>query len=133
MNTITWTAEYSDGTVFPQYENGKEHAYKDIDRTKLMAFALYTKEGHHIITIHLSPDQRLIYRRRVQKTPGQEDIACYLAGWQETVNGRNVQSIVYVFENGQIHMAGEWDESHPWFYSPELLMFEQPHVLESVS
>lgn len=50
--------------------------------------------------------------------------ACHLVGWRRNINGETIQSIAYVFENGQIEMAGRFDEKHPWFYSPKLRPFE---------
>lgn len=120
---MNWTAHYNDGTTLNQYNGDNENRYQDIDRSKLTCFVLSNDEKL-LFAVHLQPDQRLIYRKRVEKKAGLPDTVIYLAGWQQTVNGQNIQSIAYVTEGGQIHLAGEFKEDHPWFYSPELLPFE---------
>jgi hypothetical protein len=66
----------------------------------------------------LEPGQRLIFRRRIEQPSGGPAIVCYLAGWQQTIHGQNVQSIAYVFEEGsRIEWAGKFREGHAWFYA----------------
>ncbi len=126
---MQWVAYYNDDTHLRQYDDaGKENKYADIDRTRLSSFALYDggrPDEHYetatrkILHLHLDNDQRLIYRRRVERSVGSDaPIVCYLVGWQQTIEGRNVQSIAYVFEDGTVEVAGRWrDGGHPWFYS----------------
>jgi hypothetical protein len=122
---MKWIAHYNDGTTLAQYnEDGSENRYQDINRDKLIAFTLWN-DNKLSLALHLQPGQRLIYRKRVEKKSGEPDIMVYLAGWQQTVNGENVQSIAYVTQGGEIHLAGAFKEDHPWFYSPEFLDFEQ--------
>jgi hypothetical protein len=122
---MNWTAHYKDGAKFKQYnEDGSENKYQDIKREELIAFSL-SEDNKLILAIHLEQNQRLIYRKRIHKTPGQPDVAITFAGWQMTVNGKNIQSIAYINLDGSIHMAGEWKNDHPWFYEPELLPFEK--------
>lgn len=125
-----WVAQYRDGTVVNQYDkDGKERSYEHLERDRISAFALYDQESRRsILTLHLEPDQKLIYRRRVEQRVGQADPTevCYLVGWRRTANGECVQSIAYVFEkSGRIELAGRFREDHPWFYSPSLRAFEE--------
>lgn len=137
---MQWVAYYDDGTHLRQYDDaGTESEYADIDRARLVSFALYDgglprdgcTEGlaetkyatatRKLLHLHLDPNQRLIYRRRVPITQGGgEGHPCYMIGWQQTIYGQNVQSICYVFEeDGTVEVAGRYNESHPWFYSPQ--------------
>lgn len=116
---MQWVAYYNDGTHLRQYDDdGAENKYADIDRSKLDSFALYDRPAtRKLLHLHLEPDQRLIYRRRVEKTVGADtDVVCYMIGWQQTIAGENVQSIAYVFDD-TVELAGRWRDDHPWFYS----------------
>jgi hypothetical protein len=133
MWSIRWVAQYSDGTVVNQYGgDGTEISYEKLDRGRIAAFALWDFETKKsILTLHLEPGQKLIYRRRVEmKQVGDQEAAisevCYLVGWRRTVAGECIQSIAYVFEkSGRIELAGRFDAKHPWFYSPVLRPFEE--------
>ncbi len=115
-----WKATYKDGSTFSQYdENSREYSYEQIDKSRLESFTLYKEDGATVITLHIDPGQRLIYRRRVEMSPGlSTTLICHLVGWQENINGRNVQSIAYCFEDGRIELAGQFRNNHPWFYAP---------------
>lgn len=122
---MNWVSRYNDGTSLPQYnEDGSENKYSDIDRQKLSSFELTKRVGELAFCLHLDPGQRLIFRRRVMKRSGYTDMVVYVVGWQMNVNGKNVQSIAYLTEKGEIHMAGAWKETHPWFYPIQNLPFE---------
>ncbi len=115
---MKWIARYNDGEILEQYKpDGNENRYADIDRSKLVSFVLLDDEDNHVFELHLDPGQRLIYRRRVRQACGEPPFVVYMVGWQMTVAGKNVQSIVYISEDKEIHMAGAWKEDHPWFYS----------------
>ena len=122
MNPIQWVAHYGN-ELFPQYnEDGTENAYKDIDRKRLTAFSL-VRDGGILVRIHLDSDKRLIYRKRTEMRSDQEPIVCYLAGWQQTVDSKNIQSIACVFEHmNTIEIINEWKDG--FFDAPEFLEFE---------
>lgn len=119
---IQWVAHYSDGARLTQYDGAVERQYGDIDRARLVAFSL-ERDGAPVLTVHLTPGQRLIYRRRVFLRPGADGpVVFHLVGWQRTVLGVNVQSIqVYSEATGEIHSIGAWREDHPVFRSVELV------------
>jgi ribosomal protein L32 len=94
-----------------------------------------TKE-QPIFKIHLESGQRLICRRRTGKRVkisnvmeckevGELDVEgeyyFYIVGWQQTIEGKNVQAIAYIFEDGHIELAGNWKNNHKLFYAPNLL------------
>jgi hypothetical protein len=121
MNT-TWIAHYGDESLTQYNADGTENLYKDIDRTRLTAFSL-VRDGNILVRIHLSPDKRLIYRRRVEVRPGHDDVRLSLAGWQKTINGENIQSVVCVFDHlNTIEVIDGWKDG--WFDQPEFLDFE---------
>ncbi len=107
-----WEAIYSDGTTLPQYnEKGEANGYENIDSTKLKAFAIYGNKKLHF-RLHLEPGQRLIYLRRglidFSKRTGKITDKRYflMVGWQQQVNGKNIQSISYLYDDGHIEQAG---------------------------
>ena len=60
-----WVVIYRDGGHISNSDVfGVASKYTDIDRSKLKSFELYI-DDKHVITLHLEPGQRLIYRRRV--------------------------------------------------------------------
>jgi hypothetical protein len=121
----TWRATYKDGTVLDASKD-RDLTVDGLDRKQLERFELVSQAGASLMTLHLDPGQRLIYRRRVMLAQGAgKPSACHLIGWQQTVGGENVQSILYVFEDdGRVEMAGRFRENHPFFYPPQLRRFE---------
>ncbi|KKN28238.1 hypothetical protein LCGC14_0856480 [marine sediment metagenome] len=128
MPELTWVAVYNDGTVLPQRNgDGSENRYGDIDRSNLVEFHLYERNGNGRgrlrYALYLDPGQRLIWRRRVVMRADSEgktisEVAFHLAGWQMTVGKQNVQSIAYVPEEApHTFMAGRFREDHPLFYA----------------
>jgi hypothetical protein len=120
---ISWKAHYNDKTslVCSDLPGGKD--YYKIDRTKLKSFELYDKDtGKTIFTMPLKPDQRLIYRRRVHQDfhTGEIQKVIYLVGWQKTVNGKNVQSIAHIYEDGKIELKDRWEGGEPEYHESEL-------------
>lgn len=123
---MKWIARYNDGETLSQYkEDGSENRYADIDRNRLVEFTVVSDLNESMFTLHLDPGQRLIYRRRVKQSPGLSPIVVYIVGWQMTVAGNNIQSIAYISEDKDIHMAGAWKEDHPWFYSVQPVPCEE--------
>jgi len=121
-----WEAIYSDGITLTQYnEKGKANGYENIDKTRLKAFAIYgwsdeSKDPNAefytdkklIYRLHLEQGQRLIYLRRGFKSVYVSSLKdagtsyFLMVGWQETINGKNKQSISYIYDDGHIEHAG---------------------------
>jgi len=115
----TWEAIYKDGTTLPQYnEKGEPNGYENIDTSKLKRFAILipdpedsTKKKVHF-RLHLEPGQRLIYLRRgfidVVKSTLEVKRKDYflMVGWQQTIGGKNIQSISYIYDDLHIEQAG---------------------------
>ena len=104
---IFWKAIYSDGSFLSQHnEDGTENKYYDIDRTKLIAFEVYNN-NNLVLLRHLEPGQRLIFRQRSAFSTTGKEMRIILVGWQQMVNGKNVQEIAYIFPT-HIELAGRW-------------------------
>ena len=106
---LNWKVTYRDGSVLYEKTRDKQNSYANIDRTKLEAFQLFTENYEKLVyTLVLGEGQRLIYRRRVTKelSMTERDISegdilytIYLVGCQQTVNGKNIQSVAHIMEN----------------------------------
>ncbi len=112
-----WIARYDDGKFLSQINpDGSRNSYQDIQRDKLIAFEMW-QESNRVLFIRFKKSQRLIWRRRVEMSPQGIVEICHLVGKQETINGKNYQGIIGLFESdGRIETAGKFEEGHPWFF-----------------
>lgn len=125
---LEWIVVYNDGSLLHQYDENGENAYADIDRSRVAEFHIRDREtGKIVLAYALEPGQRLIYRKRTSMSgiTGEKNWVIYLVGWQQTVNGVNIQNISWIFPDGSIINTGRFRENHPIFYSAELLPFEK--------
>jgi hypothetical protein len=120
------------------YQNGDELTLSDtlsfdnIPREDLIGMKV--RQGNTVIlTVHLEPGQKLIYRYRPVKTlgknPEQEtEPFIWLVGVREKIGDRTVQFITYIVnwigKGYTLHQAGKFNDNHPWFYSPALHQHE---------
>lgn len=112
LDALTWEAVYRDGTSLWEHEH---NTYKDIDRTRLITFRVYATNQIEdpakkpILTLELKPEYRLIWRkRRLQRLFGTTPfMTIYLVGWQATIGGKNVQSILYMYPDGTLILSGD--------------------------
>jgi len=109
----TWEAIYNDGTILPQYnEKGKANGYENIDASKLKRFRILipdledSKKKKIHFQLHLEPEQRLIYLRRGFINLVGDKNYFLMVGWQQKVNGKNIQSINYLYDDGHIEQSG---------------------------
>ena len=87
----------------------KINTYDDIDRSRLIQFKVFHPSNRQlpIITVDIKPDYQLIWRKR----RWQRDIdskpfkTVYLIGWHTNIAGKNIASIMYLHENGQIELS----------------------------
>jgi hypothetical protein len=105
-----WTAYYKDGNCLNQFEGEHENRYDKIRRQELLAFSLKDKETNapHVTIYFDRPSQRLIFRKRVQsdfdlkKGSLTPRAFIWLVGWQELVEGKNVQFLLFLYEDGTV-------------------------------
>ena len=120
---LTWTAFYRDGSKLHQIDpvTGQETSSERIDRSRLAAIALYDDRGLLVLSQHYQPGWRAVFRRRTEicQQTGQRQVV-YLLGWQQTVEGRNVQHISAVVQRPDggtlVQNIGRWQEGHRWLY-----------------
>ena len=112
-----WLAVYDDDSYIDQFDtdNNRERSLAEIDRKRMVKFALVDENNNVPLVQHLDKDQRLIFRRRVKMTVGGEQEIYYMVGWQQTVEDKNIQHITYIFPDGHIENAGRFRDSHPVF------------------
>lgn len=118
---MEWVAYYTDNTQLKQFEDGKEHLFKEIDQEKLEGFALF--ESIQIASVNLKTGEikvnstilefpephfkdakfRLIYFRRVRQVIGssKDSSVKHYIGWQTTVQNRNHKRLIS-FKNNKI-------------------------------
>lgn len=120
-NRFQWRAVYTDGSFLTQInEDGTKNAYADIDRNNLAAFEMWEGTGVRVLSLRFAPGQRLIWRRRVFMSQTNEGAGVsevvHIIGKQQTVEGKNYQGIIGLFESdGRVEVAGKFDENHPFF------------------
>jgi len=125
--TFFWIAKYKDGTELRQFdEDGKEHSFREIDQGRLESFSWVPFTREQVLslpircvsrplptyTLHLRENQRLIAVRRNYITYGkgfEERRTIYLLGWQETINGKNYKSILYIHEDGSVEVSDSFE------------------------
>lgn len=124
--TVKWRAVYNDNTFLDELEpNGTEHAFKEIDFTRIQAFQLINQQNIAICQVKLGEGKRLIFARRNLMTTGgrvvmQGDVkvpipvkshqVIIILGWQKTINNVNSKAIFYLLPDGRIEMDDEWRE-----------------------
>lgn len=121
-----WATVYEDGHRRVQLDwqdpenEAKKNYYKDIDRDRLRRFEIW-RDNTMLFWLSFRPGQKLIWRRRVSIAPGKGvEMACHILGKQEKVNGKNVQGIIVLYEDGRIEVSDRWRDDHPWLSPPVL-------------
>jgi hypothetical protein len=112
-----WRAVYANGEVLPQVnEDGSKNSYYDIDHSRLVFFEMW-EGGHKVLSLRVGKNDRLIWRRRIERTPTEIKEVCHLIGKQQTVSGKNFQGLIALFESdGTVEVADKFDENNPWFF-----------------
>lgn len=99
IEKFTWTAIYDDGTeVNYKNEDGSVNRYHDLDKERISFFTLYVNDVPY--TVSLAKGASLIYVRRVRQDMGGNRTILYILGWRKKVKGENVQSIMFIGDNG---------------------------------
>lgn len=114
--SYNWTAVYDDGTeVNHENEDGSVNRYHDLDKSRLSFFTLYVDDTPY--TVSLGKGVQLIYVRRVRQDLGGNQKVLYILGWRKQVKGENVQSIMFIGDEGVLQ-ADTFGEG----------MFEEPKL-----
>jgi hypothetical protein len=120
---VEWKAFYNDNTSLPQFNADRsENRYIDIDRSKLVKFVLYQNNLQKVV-VHLDSNKKLVYRRRVAiSATSQIKQEIWLVGWQEKISGRNIQQLIFLFDDGHIEVIDRFREEHPF---DEIIFIEE--------
>ena len=116
-----WIAELKDDSVLPQYipRGDKDkadfvtfQAVLEAEKQGLLgALWLVPFKGPlRPVGVSLGPDRRVIFfNRRYFKPVTGEEWLVHVIGWQQTVRGRNVKCLLFVFPDGRVveHYDGE--------------------------
>lgn len=62
--------------------------------------------------------------RRAMNNLGNSETV-YLAGWQENQNGRNIQMIMFLFQDNRIEIVDRFHKNHEWFYGIKFVENEE--------
>jgi len=101
-----WKATYKDRTEFNQFnEDGTENLFGDIEQDELDEFSFNSSLGH-TIKLKLKDDMRLIcFRRHSMNFMGQNDKIQYVLGYQKTLDGKNVKTMMFIDDEGNVLLS----------------------------
>lgn len=148
----SWEALTRDGKVYPSgiLNENNRGGYDALPHDKLAAFSLRVhfhksrSDGaggsildlvdEPVFTMHLEPEERLIYRGRVSTASVfGDEIAVrrgprlILVGARKSVGSHAVQRLVWIFEsNSELHFTDRFKDRDSWFYSPVFRHYEVP-------
>ena len=130
QSKLIWSATYADNSVFLQYdENGKERSSEQIDRSRLVSFALYDLGGNKYIEQHYKSGQLFMYRCRTALKTGHNVVErIHIIVCQDG----DKRHVIFVFESDLHIEIGDFiDPSNPlagqhkWLYPLELVPADQ--------
>jgi hypothetical protein len=128
---FSFIANYSDGKPSESFGGDAALSYDNLNRENISHIEVLANDIL-LYTLHLEEGQQLIYRRRglastvaLDKHP---EPIIFLLGWKQKIGDTVVQSINYICywvgRGYNMHQAGKFDNNHPWFYTPQLRIFE---------
>lgn len=104
-----WVAYYHDGGMLSQFdaETRTFHRFAEIDLERLAVFEVRRPvEGPSAFSIRISPGMRPIFFKRHQRlyvgTPHERHDVLFCFGYQETVGGRNVKTLLTLRPDGTV-------------------------------
>lgn len=111
---ISWQAQLVNGV-----QTQKDTPYEQIDRDNLKAFNLI-KGDEVVFSVPFKDGQgkRLIWRRRVEMTPGGEQTIVHIVG-------KKGGFVAAVFENSFVLIDDNFSEENRWLYPPQYKEFER--------
>jgi len=117
VDNWAWRAFYSDGSFLDELEeDGTLHGFREIDQERLVGFILRPLFDHlPQLAVQITPGKRLIFFRKRKKildmnTGEQSDAPPYQCiGFQETVNGKNTKSYIFVDVDGNSVLTDDHD------------------------
>ena len=87
-------------------EKGWLDTYRDL-LNNATRISLIPKGKMPLVTVQLGNGKRwIVFSRVYGRLPGGQ-VRLYCIGWQMTVNGKNIKSLIWVYPNGNIECAEE--------------------------
>lgn len=82
--------------------------YRHLLDTATRLSLLPRNDGLPLVSVSLDGTKRWIYFSRVVgRMNTEERIRLYAIGWQDTINGKNVKSLLWIYPNGLVECADE--------------------------
>lgn len=104
-----WVAHYDDGSFLAQFDGatGRFHRFREIEASRLARFELRAAFSPALrFELPVRPGMRPIhfYRNTVLNagTPDEVRVRVYCFGYQQTVGGRNVQTVLEIHPSGAV-------------------------------
>lgn len=114
-----WVAYNNEGGSVSQVAaSGEKNAYEDLPLDNLKAFELWDwRMNQRVLLVNFRKGERLIWRRRMQMSPGNEVTeACHIVG---KIGKKGEKGIIGIFEtDGRIESVSEFLPTSTWFYPP---------------
>lgn len=121
MDTWHWLAIYTDGDLFPEYEEGgRQHGFGQVDRDRLKAIAWVPSDpdsGHAQVIVDIEPgDAPLLFRRRRRKVSLATGhvvgttVIHYIGKERTLPDGGSVKSFVRLYDDGSIRLTDHDDD-----------------------
>lgn len=91
-------------------EQGWLMKYRHLLDTATRLSLLPRRNGLPFVSVKLGGTKRWIYFSRVYgKMNSPEQVRLYVIGWQDTISGKNVKSLLWIYPNGIVECAEEPD------------------------
>lgn len=123
QDKFSWIATGDNDTTLPQInKDGTKNSYEDINRENLKTFTLgYTNDKGilGIFRANFNGDgNKLIWRRRIQKISGQEDVIVHVVG-------KKHQYVALIYQTGAVEIFDNFNEKNPLLVYPQMLSQEE--------
>ena len=114
-----WRAQYDDGSHLDEHDaDGRGVGFASVDQSRLVALELLPQSGGIPYRLQLGEGMRPIFFRRRAVTvnpsdgvPEDERVidrkTSTVIGWQRTVEGRNVKSLVVLLPDGSVLLTDD--------------------------
>lgn len=106
-----WIAIYNDDSYLQQFDSETVlfHQFKEIDLDRLKTFVMQSYEDpSKRYEIHIKAGMRPIhFYRNIRPAEEKEFIKLYCFGYQETIKGRNVKTILIIHPNDMVAVLND--------------------------
>jgi hypothetical protein len=111
-----WLAHYSDETTLAEHdESGRAVGFAAVDQSRLVALEYIPVSGEGGATVRLPAGARpILFRRRHVHASVIEETSVVghvieVIGWQMTIDGTNVKSLLALYDDGSVLLTDDSD------------------------